>query len=416
MDVTETQQITARTIEKVVVHPLVLRNIVDDYNRVAKKSGKRVVGVLLGVAPMVSLMSSTATECPSRRMTKTHVAGFFYHKHHRSMLQLFHGINDMVGWYSTGPELRDNDLDVHAPFCQYAPNPVLVVIDVGLGIPTNAYYTMSSLEKIEKEVFVRASVEIAPHEVKEDSGEEHLLCEFQDTTTEIAPKRMTLGGVSFVDAMESYMEFYKNQVRISVEGYDISLRAVDLDISLVNHFSSCGNVEFVKVPRDPVTNAINGTSTTVVLGGKGAAEKALALNGSDVGGWRASVKILPPALSSLRSGLTTREAARQYVAHFKRYKSRGITVKGYDYSLCEADVKRALVNYFSSCGEITDVFVFKRRALVYFFEYEAVENALKVCRPSQRRVTGTCFRARAMPIPKRLIVHGPDSCLATPTY
>lgn len=74
------------------------------------------------------------------------------------------------------------------------------------------------------------------------------------------------------------------------------------------------------MPRDPVTNAINGTSTTVVLGGKGAAEKALALNGSDVGGWRASVKILPPALSSLRSGLTTREAARQYVAHFKRYK------------------------------------------------------------------------------------------------
>ncbi|KAF2615688.1 hypothetical protein F2Q70_00007518 [Brassica cretica] len=267
------------------------------------------------------------------------------------MLLLFHGINDMVGWYSTGPELRDNDLDVQAQFCQYAPNPVLVVIDVGLGIPTNAYYTMSSLEKIEKEVFVRASLEIPPHEVKEDSGEEHLLREFKDTTTETAPKRMTLGGVSFVDAMESYMEFYKNQVRISVEGYDISLRAVDLDISLVNHFSSCGNVEFVKVPRDPVTNAINGTSTTVVLRGKGAAEKALALNGSDVGGWRASVKILPPALSSLRSGLTTREAARQYVAHFKRYKSRVITVKGYDYSLCEADVKRALVNYFSSCGE-----------------------------------------------------------------
>ena len=54
--------------------------------------------------------------------------------------------SDMVGWYSTGPELRDNDLYVHAQFCHYAPNPVLVVIDVVLGIPTNAYYTMSSLE------------------------------------------------------------------------------------------------------------------------------------------------------------------------------------------------------------------------------------------------------------------------------
>lgn len=54
--------------------------------------------------------------------------------------------SDMVGWYSTGPELRDNDLDVHAQFCHYAPYPVLVVINVGLGIPTNSYYTMSSLE------------------------------------------------------------------------------------------------------------------------------------------------------------------------------------------------------------------------------------------------------------------------------
>jgi 26S proteasome regulatory subunit N8 len=47
MDVIKTQQISARTIEKVVVHPLVLL-IVDHYNRVAKDSSKRVVGVLLG--------------------------------------------------------------------------------------------------------------------------------------------------------------------------------------------------------------------------------------------------------------------------------------------------------------------------------------------------------------------------------
>lgn len=110
---------------------------------------------------------------PFKEDGKDPCGGFFYHKHHRSMLQLFHGINgtsetccfdflyvyfatmfltkilffsDMVGWYSTGPELRDNDLDVHAQFCHYAPYPVLVVINVGLGIPTNSYYTMSSLE------------------------------------------------------------------------------------------------------------------------------------------------------------------------------------------------------------------------------------------------------------------------------
>lgn len=48
MDVIKTQQISARPIEKVIVHPLVLLSIVDNYNRVAKDTRKRVVGVLLG--------------------------------------------------------------------------------------------------------------------------------------------------------------------------------------------------------------------------------------------------------------------------------------------------------------------------------------------------------------------------------
>jgi 26S proteasome regulatory subunit N8 len=34
--------------EKVVLHPLVLLSVVDHYNRVAKDTKKRVVGILLG--------------------------------------------------------------------------------------------------------------------------------------------------------------------------------------------------------------------------------------------------------------------------------------------------------------------------------------------------------------------------------
>lgn len=48
MDVIKTQQISWRAIEKVIVHPLVLLSIVDNYTRVAKDTRKRVVGVLLG--------------------------------------------------------------------------------------------------------------------------------------------------------------------------------------------------------------------------------------------------------------------------------------------------------------------------------------------------------------------------------
>ncbi|KAI4382787.1 hypothetical protein MLD38_008702 [Melastoma candidum] len=50
MDVIKTQQVSSRPIEKVVVHPLVLLSIVDNYNRVARDTRKRLVGVLFGTS------------------------------------------------------------------------------------------------------------------------------------------------------------------------------------------------------------------------------------------------------------------------------------------------------------------------------------------------------------------------------
>jgi 26S proteasome regulatory subunit N8 len=48
MDVVKAAQLSGRTLDRVVVHPLVLLSIVDHYNRVARDTRKRVVGVLLG--------------------------------------------------------------------------------------------------------------------------------------------------------------------------------------------------------------------------------------------------------------------------------------------------------------------------------------------------------------------------------
>jgi 26S proteasome regulatory subunit N8 len=45
----ETTVVSSSVIpERVTVHPLVLLSVVDHYNRVAKNTRKRVVGVLLG--------------------------------------------------------------------------------------------------------------------------------------------------------------------------------------------------------------------------------------------------------------------------------------------------------------------------------------------------------------------------------
>ncbi len=52
-------------IDKVVLHPLVLLSVVDHYNRVAKDTKKRVVGVLLGefYKGQVDVTNSFAGEC-----------------------------------------------------------------------------------------------------------------------------------------------------------------------------------------------------------------------------------------------------------------------------------------------------------------------------------------------------------------
>ncbi|RVW44558.1 26S proteasome non-ATPase regulatory subunit 7-like B [Vitis vinifera] len=178
MDVIKTQQISSRPIEKVIVHPLVLLSIVDNYNRVAKDTRKRVIGVLLG-----SSFKGTV-DVTNSYAAKEHV----------------------VGWYSTGPKLRENDLDIHGLFHDYVPNPVLVIIDVQpkeLGIPTKAYYAVEEVKENatqkSQKVFVHVPSEIAAHEV-EEIGVEHLLRDVKDTTistlaTEVTGKLAALKGL-----------------------------------------------------------------------------------------------------------------------------------------------------------------------------------------------------------------------------
>ncbi|KAM7467995.1 hypothetical protein LguiB_015557 [Lonicera macranthoides] len=167
MDVIKSQQISSRPIEKVIVHPLVLLSIVDNYNRVAKDTRKRVVGVLLGSSfkGTVDVTNSYAgllylncvvDDLPFEEDDKDPSIWFLDHNYHESMFSMFKRINakeHVVGWYSTGPKLRENDLDIHGLFTDYVPNPVLVIIDVQpkeLGIPTKAYY---AVEEVKEDVF-----------------------------------------------------------------------------------------------------------------------------------------------------------------------------------------------------------------------------------------------------------------------
>jgi 26S proteasome regulatory subunit N8 len=56
---------TISTPTNVIVHPLVLLSVVDHYNRSAKNTKKRVVGVLLGqqIGNSVNVANSFAGKC-----------------------------------------------------------------------------------------------------------------------------------------------------------------------------------------------------------------------------------------------------------------------------------------------------------------------------------------------------------------
>eukprot|EP00897_Mesotaenium_endlicherianum_P009015 jgi/Mesen1/8141/ME000437S07235 len=186
-------------IEKVVVHPLVLLSIVDNYNRVAKDTRKRVLGVLLGETFRV----------PFEEDDKDPTIWFLDHNYHENMYAMFKKINakeHVVGWYSTGPKLRESDLDIQELFHDYCPNPILVIIDVQpaeLGIPTKAYCTVEDVkedgtEKAQKQ-FVHIPSEIGAYEA-EEIGVEHLLRDVKDSTvstlaTEVSAKMLALRGL-----------------------------------------------------------------------------------------------------------------------------------------------------------------------------------------------------------------------------
>lgn len=61
---------------------------------------------------------------------------------------------------------------------------------------------------------------------------------------------------------------------------------------MINHFNSCGEVLSVIVPKDPESPNLNRRAVVILLG-HGAEEKALQLNGTDIGGWNALVKVEP---------------------------------------------------------------------------------------------------------------------------
>lgn len=172
------------------MHPLVLLSTVDHYNRVAKGTKKRVIGVLLGETNKGVVDVTNSYAVPFEEDPRKPEIWFVDHNYHENMFAMFKKVNAkerVVGWYSTGPKIRPADLEINELWRRYTPNPVFVIINVKpdeLTIPTKAYVTVEEVSKDGTES--KMSFQHIPSEIgaveAEEVGVEHLLRDIHDTS------------------------------------------------------------------------------------------------------------------------------------------------------------------------------------------------------------------------------------------
>lgn len=172
----------------VTVSPLVLLSVVDHYNRVAKDSKKRVVGVILGDNSSDTIKVTNCYAIPFEEDEKNPSVWFLDHNFIESMGEMYKKINateKLIGWYHSGPKLKSSDLKINDVFKKYTPNPLLVIVDIQprqVGIPTDAYFAVDDIKNdgsAAERTFVHVPSLIEAEEA-EEIGVEHLLRDIRD--------------------------------------------------------------------------------------------------------------------------------------------------------------------------------------------------------------------------------------------
>ncbi|XRB13529.1 26S proteasome regulatory subunit [Pseudoscourfieldia marina] len=129
----------------VVVHPLVLLSVLDHYNRVAKDTKKRVIGVLLGETYKGRVDVTNSFAVPFEEDDKDKSIWFLDHSYLETMFRMFKRINAkerVVGWYSTGTTLSESDIDIDALMRDFSTHPLLLLVDAQPkeeGLPCKAF-------------------------------------------------------------------------------------------------------------------------------------------------------------------------------------------------------------------------------------------------------------------------------------
>jgi len=178
--------------KSVIIHPLVLLSVVDHYNRVAKDTGRRIVGVLLGEVTKGRVDVTNSFAVPFEEDKRDSSVWFVDHNYLEEMAAMFRRVNArelVVGFYSTGPAIRPADLQISELFRRFCNDPVFAIIDVredrkDTGLPVKSYISAEEVQEDgteTKRVFKHIPSEIGAYEA-EEVGVEHLLRDINDPT------------------------------------------------------------------------------------------------------------------------------------------------------------------------------------------------------------------------------------------
>jgi len=207
--------------KKIVVHPIVLLHAVDHYNRVAKDTKKRVVGILLGETSKGVIEATSSYALPFEEDERDPSIWFLDHSYHETMYAMCRKVNvreKIVGWYSTGPKIRTGDLQIDRLVRRYTSKPVMVIIDVKpkeLGIPTEAYFAVEEiLEGQQLSTTFKHVPSVIGASESEEVGVEHLLRDVKDMTISTLASQVTqkLGALKGLASRLKEVEAYLHNV------------------------------------------------------------------------------------------------------------------------------------------------------------------------------------------------------------
>ncbi|CAB9527372.1 ATPase regulatory subunit 7 homolog B [Seminavis robusta] len=195
----ETPTVVAKSgdIVDVTMHPLVLLSAADHYHRVARGTRKRVVGLLLGSVLRGQVDATNSFAVPFEEDSRNPAVFYLDHNYLESMLAMFRKVNAkerVVGFYSTGPSIRPNDLRIHDIVKRFLPAntvtpPIFCIIDIRpdrKSHPTTAYKVVEEVSTKDGQRQVKLSFAHVPSQMgaleAEEVGVEHLLRDINDPT------------------------------------------------------------------------------------------------------------------------------------------------------------------------------------------------------------------------------------------